>query len=42
VGSWAARYIHEAGGVIIGIAERDGSIYNPNGIDPFDLLLYTS
>jgi len=34
VGSWAALFIHEFGGRIIGVAERDGSIYNPKGIDP--------
>jgi glutamate dehydrogenase (NAD(P)+) len=33
VGSNAARLMHEAGYKIIGIAEWDGGLYNPNGID---------
>jgi len=33
VGSHAARFIAEAGGKIVGIAERGGGIYDPKGID---------
>lgn len=33
VGYHAAKYIQEGGGVIIGLAEYEGGIYNPNGLD---------
>lgn len=33
VGYHAAKYIEEGGGVIVGIAEYEGGIYNENGID---------
>jgi glutamate dehydrogenase (NAD(P)+) len=33
VGSYAAKFMHEAGMKVIAIAERDGAIHNPNGID---------
>jgi glutamate dehydrogenase (NAD(P)+) len=33
VGFYAAKYMQEAGAVIIGIAEFDGAIYNKKGID---------
>ncbi len=42
VGSNAARLMHEAGYKIIGIAEFDGGLYNPNGIDIHQLLEYRS
>jgi len=34
VGYWAAKFIHENGGIIQGIIEWDGSIYNEDGIHP--------
>jgi len=38
VGSNTARLLHERGYTIIGIAEMDGGLYNPNGIDIYKLL----
>src|SRR6202142_765495 len=40
VGSNAARLMQERGYKIIGIAERDGGLYNPVGIDVHQLLEY--
>lgn len=33
VGSFAAHFVHEAGGKIIAVAEYNGAICNPNGLD---------
>lgn len=33
VGYWASKYFTEEGSKLVGVAEHDGSIYNPNGID---------
>ena len=40
VGSNAARLLKEAGYKIIGIAELDGGLMNPNGIDIYQLIEY--
>ena len=32
VGYWASQFIERDGGKIIGVLERDGAVYNPNGI----------
>lgn len=34
VGYWASKFFVEAGAKLIGVAEADGSIYNPGGISP--------
>lgn len=33
VGYWASKYFTEEGSILVGVAEHDGSIYNPKGID---------
>jgi glutamate dehydrogenase (NAD(P)+) len=33
VGSYAGRFVQEAGGIIVGIAEKEGGIYNKKGLD---------
>ncbi len=33
VGYWAARYLAEGGAVITGLAEYEGAIHNPDGLD---------
>lgn len=40
VGYWAAVMLHDYGAKVVGVAQRDGSIYNPNGIDPRQLKEY--
>jgi glutamate dehydrogenase (NAD(P)+) len=40
VGYHAAKYLTEAGAIMIGVAEYDGSIYNEKGIDLEDLMSY--
>lgn len=34
------RYLHRAGARCVGIAEHDGSIVNPEGIDPKEIENY--
>ena len=34
VGYWAARFCHEAGAAIVGIAEHDGALVHRQGLDP--------
>jgi glutamate dehydrogenase (NAD(P)+) len=40
VGYWAAHYFHNAGAIVVGISEWDGSVYDSKGIDPEKLLAY--
>ncbi|KAL0179462.1 hypothetical protein M9458_024904, partial [Cirrhinus mrigala] len=37
VGLHSMRYLHRYGAKCVGIAEIDGSIWNPNGMDPKEL-----
>ena len=37
VGLHSCRYLHRFGAKCIGVIERDGSIFNENGIDPKNL-----
>jgi glutamate dehydrogenase (NAD(P)+) len=38
VGSVAARLLQEAGAKVIAVSDRDGGIYNPNGVDVKNLV----
>ncbi|KAL9642672.1 hypothetical protein ABK040_009751 [Willaertia magna] len=40
VGYHAAKFFEEHGAKIIGIAERDGAVYDPNGLDVTDVKTY--
>jgi glutamate dehydrogenase (NAD(P)+) len=40
VGSYAMKFFHDAGAICVGLQEWDGSLYNANGIDPYDLETY--
>lgn len=37
VGSFAARFMHELGAKIIAVSDVNGGIYNPDGLNPYDL-----
>lgn len=37
VGSFAARFMHELGAKIIAVSDANGGIYNPDGLNPYDL-----
>ena len=38
VGYWLAKFFVQEGAILVGVAEVDGSIYYPKGIDPEQLL----
>lgn len=40
MGSFAAKHLYEHGAKIIAVSEFDGSIYNSNGINPYELTSY--
>ena len=40
VGYWLAKFFVQEGAILIGVAEVDGSIYHPQGINPDELLNY--
>jgi len=42
VGYHFAHFCHKKGAKIIGIVERDGAIYNPDGLNPEDVKMHTS
>ncbi|EGR30509.1 hypothetical protein IMG5_130240 [Ichthyophthirius multifiliis] len=40
VGYWASHFLQEAGAKLVGVVERDGEIYNSDGIDANDIQNY--
>jgi glutamate dehydrogenase (NAD(P)+) len=40
VGQWASVFMHDNGAILTAVQDASGSIFNENGIDPADLLLY--
>ncbi|MBU3660270.1 MAG: Glu/Leu/Phe/Val dehydrogenase [Flavobacteriales bacterium] len=41
VGHWASLFMKEKGSILTAVQDASGTIYNPNGIDPQELLEYT-
>ena len=39
-GYWVTHFCHEAGALIVGIAEHDGAIHCPTGLDPDQVILH--
>lgn len=42
VGYWTAHFMNQNGAVLVGVQDATGTIYNPDGMDPEDLLKYQS
>lgn len=40
VGYWAAHFMNQNGAILVGVQDATGTIYNPDGMDPEDLLQY--
>jgi len=40
VGSWAAQFIHQMGGIVVAVADLTGGIYNAKGLDIPHLMRY--
>lgn len=40
VGQWASVFMQENGAILTAVQDASGSIFNANGIDPTDLLIY--
>jgi glutamate dehydrogenase/leucine dehydrogenase len=40
VGYWAAHFMNKNGAILVGVQDATGTIYNPDGMDPEDLLQY--
>ena len=40
VGYWLAKFFVQEGALLVGVAEVDGSIYHPHGINPDNLLAF--
>jgi glutamate dehydrogenase/leucine dehydrogenase len=42
VGYWSAHFMNVNGAILVGVQDATGTIYNPDGMDPEDLLRYQS
>jgi len=42
VGQWASIFMKDKGAILTAVQDASGTIYNENGIDPQDLLAYTT
>ena len=40
VGRHAAEFLHEAGAVLVGLAEYEGAIHDPSGLNPYEVLAH--